>query len=168
MELHRGSIRAESAGPGQGSTFIVELPGEATDTVGKASHSAPAESGNRLAMRLLLVEDHADTAHTISRLLRSAGFTVTMAYDVATAIAAAEGDPFDVLVCDIGLPDGDGYEFMRRMGAIRSVPGIAMSGYGMNEDRRRSREAGFSEHLVKPIDVPQLIAAIHRVTDNRG
>ena len=119
-------------------------------------------------MRLLLVEDHLDTAQTISRLLRSAGFTVTMASDVASASAAAEGEPFDVVVCDLGLPDGDGYELMRRIRAIRSVPGIAMSGYGMNEDRRRSREAGFSEHLVKPIDVPQLIAAIRRVTDNLG
>jgi CheY-like chemotaxis protein len=89
---------------------------------------------------------------------------VTPACDVASAIAAAEGAPFDVLVCDLGLPDGDGHEFMRRMRATRSVPGIAMSGYGMSEDRRRSRQAGFSEHLVKPIDVPQLIAAIHRVT----
>ena len=74
-----------------------------------------------------------------------------------------------MLVSDVGLPDGDGYELMRRMRAIRSVPGIAMSrGYGMNEDRARSHEAGFSEHLVKPIDIPQIIATIRRVTDNRG
>ncbi len=69
---------------------------------------------------------------------------------------------------DLGLPDGDGYEIMRRIRAIRSKPGIAMSGYGMNEDRRRSNEAGFSEHLVKPVDLPQLIAAIRPVTDNRS
>lgn len=73
-----------------------------------------------------------------------------------------------MLVSDLGPPDGDGYELMRRIRAIRNMPGIAMSGYGMNEDRRRSHEAGFSEHLVKPIDVQQLIAAIRRVTDNRG
>jgi CheY-like chemotaxis protein len=88
--------------------------------------------------------------------------------DVASASAAADGEPFDVLVSDLGLSDGDGYEIMRRIRVIRSMPGIAMSGYGMNEDRRRSHEAGFSEHLVKPIDLPQLIAAIRRVTDNRG
>jgi CheY-like chemotaxis protein len=91
-----------------------------------------------------------------------------MADDIASAKAVTEREPFDVLVFDLRLPDGDGYEFMRRMRAIRSVPGIAMSGYGMDEDRRRSREAGFIEHLVKPIDIPKLIAAIHRVTDNRG
>jgi PAS domain S-box-containing protein len=168
VELHRGSIRAESAGPGQGSTFIVELPGAEIDTVGKAPHFAPAESGKQPKMRLLLVEDHHDTARTISRLLRSAGFTVTTATDVASASAAADKEPFDVLVSDLGLPDGDGYEIMRRIRAIRSMPGIAMSGYGMNEDRRRSHEAGFSEHLVKPIDLPQLVAAIRRVTDNRS
>ena len=138
------------------------------DTVGKVPHPAPAENGKRLEKRLLLVEDHVDTAHTISRHLRSAGFTVTMAHDVASATVAADGEPFDVLVCDLGLPDGDGYEFMRRMRAIRAVPGIAMSGYGMKEDRLRSHEAGLSEHLVKPTDVTQLIAAIHRVTDDRG
>jgi CheY-like chemotaxis protein len=71
-------------------------------------------------------------------------------------------------ICDLGLPDGDGYELMRRIRTIRSVPGIAMSGYAMSEDRRRSQEAGFSEHLVKPIDIPQLIAALRRVTDSRG
>jgi PAS domain S-box-containing protein len=137
VELHRGSIRAESAGLGQGSTFIVELPGAETDLVGKAPHFGPADNGKQPKMRILLVEDHHDTARTISRLLRSAGFAVTTAYDVAS------------------------------IHAIRSMPGIAMSGYGMNEDRRRSHEAGFSEHLVKPIDLPQLIAAIRRVADNR-
>ena len=168
VELHRGSIRAESAGPGQGSTFMLELPEAAPDTAGKSPHFAPPESGEQPRMRLLLVEDHLDTARTISRLLRAAGFAVTTATDVASASAAASKEPFDVLVSDLGLPDGDGYEIMRRIRAIRSVPGIAMSGYGMNEDRRRSQEAGFTEHLVKPIDLPQLVAAIRRVTDNRG
>jgi PAS domain S-box-containing protein len=168
VELHRGSIRAESAGLGQGSTFIVELPEAETDLVGKAPHFAPAENGKQPKMRLLLVEDHHDTARTISRLLRSAGFAVTTAADAASASAAVDREPFDVIVSDLGLPDGDGYELMRRIRAIGSMPGIAMSGYGMNEDRRRSHEAGFSEHLVKPIDLAQLIAAIRRVTDNRG
>jgi CheY-like chemotaxis protein len=86
-------------------------------------------------------------ARTISRLLRSAGFAVTVAPDVASAGAAADEESFDVLVSDLGLADGDGYQIMRRIRAIRSMPGIAMSGYGMHEDRRRSHEAGFSEHL---------------------
>lgn len=168
VELHGGSIRAESAGPTRGSTFIIELPGQAPDTAQKAPVSAAAQSGKRPPLRVLLVEDHLDTAQTISHLLRSAGFTVTTPSDLASASAAVEGEPFDVVICDLGLPDGDGYELMRRIRAIRSVPGIAMSGYGMSEDRRRSQEAGFSEHLVKPIDIPQLIAALRRVTDNWG
>ncbi len=89
VQLHQGSIRAESAGPSQGSTFIVELPGAETDTLGKTSHFAPADSENLPKMRLLIVEDHHDTARTISRLLRSAGFAVTTATDVASASAAA-------------------------------------------------------------------------------
>jgi CheY-like chemotaxis protein len=126
---------------------FVELPGEEADTVGKAPHFATAENGKQPTMRILLVEDHHDTARTMSRLLRSAGFAVTTATDVASASAAADKEPFDVLVSDLGLPYGDGYEIMRFIRAIRSMPGIAMSGYGVNEDRRRSHEAGFSEHL---------------------
>ena len=72
-----------------------------------------------------------------------------------------------MLISDLGLPDGSGYEILSRLGAARPMPGIAMSGYGMDEDIRRSREAGFAEHLVKPIEIPQLIAAIRRVVENR-
>ena len=73
-----------------------------------------------------------------------------------------------MLISDLGLPDGSGYEILSRLGAARTMPGIAMSGYGMDEDIRRSREAGFTEHLVKLIEIPQLIAAIRRVVENRG
>jgi len=73
-----------------------------------------------------------------------------------------------VLVSDLGLPDGSGYDVIRRVRAHQIVPGIAMSGYGMDNDVRRTREAGFTEHLVKPIDVPQLIAAIRRAAQDRG
>ena len=106
VELHRGSIGRERRS-GQGSTFIVELPEAETDLVGKAPDFAPAESGKQSKMRLLLVEDHHDTARTISRLLRSAGFAVTTATDAASASAAVDREPFDVIVSDLGLPDGD-------------------------------------------------------------
>ena len=92
---------------------------------------------------------------------------MTTVSDVASATAAVEEKPFDVLVSDLGLPDGDGYEVMRCIRAKRRVRGIALSGYGTSEDQTRSHEAGFTEHLVKPIDAPQLIAAIRRVTNNR-
>jgi CheY-like chemotaxis protein len=93
---------------------------------------------------------------------------VRPAGDVASAIAAVEREHFDVLVSDLGLPDGTGYEVMRAIRARCLVPGIAMSGYGMEEDMQRSTDAGFTEHLVKPISVPHLIDAIRRVTDRRG
>ncbi len=163
--LHGGTIRAESAGQGQGSTFIVELPGHSTLPAGTPAIAAPAASHDLARLRVLLVEDHADTARTLARLLRASGLEIVAAGDVASALHAAEQEPFDVLVSDLGLPDGDGYEIMRAVRARRVIPGIAMSGYGMEEDMLKSRQAGFSEHLVKPIDLPQLTAAIRRVTD---
>ncbi len=168
VELHHGSIRAESAGPGQGSTFIIELPGATPAALAKPDDAALVEEGKTRQLRLLLVEDHADTALTLSRLLRRAGFVVVAAADVASAAARAEAEAFDVLISDLGLPDGSGYEVIRRVRAHQIVPGIAMSGYGMDEDVRRTREAGFTEHLVKPVEVTQLIAAIRRVAKDRG
>ena len=84
--------------------------------------------------------------------------------DFGTETPPHKNDEISGLISDLGLPDGSGYEVMRRVSATRNVPGIALSGYGMVEDVRQSREAGFIEHLVKPIDVKQLVAAIHRVT----
>jgi PAS domain S-box-containing protein len=168
VELHGGTIRAESEGVNQGATFVIELPRS------KAAPASPGRIGDaggaieKGAIRLLLVEDHPDTARTLARLLRKGGYTVTEAADVASALAAVEREEFDLVVSDLGLPDGDGYDLMRAVGERRSVPGIAMSGYGMEEDIKRSREAGFSEHLVKPISYRDLVWAIRRVTEGRG
>jgi PAS domain S-box-containing protein len=167
VDLHGGTIRAESAGSGQGSTFIVELPGAAPAALAKLSNAISPEHQSTRPLRLLLVEDHADTARALSLLLSRAGYAVITASDVEGAAAAAEREPFDLLISDLGLPDGNGHDVIRRVRAHRIVPAIAMSGYGMDEDVRRSREAGFTEHLVKPIDVPQLITAIRRATAER-
>jgi PAS domain S-box-containing protein len=168
VDLHRGSIRAESDGAGQGATFVVELPGAAPATLARPTDAAPIDVAGPRQIRVLVVEDHADTARTLSRLLRGAGFGVVTVADVAGAEATAEAEAFDVLVSDLGLPDGSGYEVIRRVHAHRIVPGIAMSGYGMDEDVRRCHEAGFTEHLVKPIEITQLIAAIRRVSAERA
>ena len=168
VELHGGTIRAESAGPGQGATFTVELPGEVACPASKAPAAHAEKGAGARRTRLLLVEDHPDTARALTRILHAAGMTVVTACDVATALAAFDREPFDLVVSDLGLPDGDGYEVMRAIRARRIVPGIAMSGYGMDEDIRRTQEAGFAEHLVKPIAVPQLIAAIGRLTESRS
>ncbi|MDI1312266.1 PAS domain S-box protein [Prosthecobacter sp.] len=165
MELHHGSIRAESAGVGQGATFIIELPSKTMTTTAKIRLMSPQPSITLPPLKLLLVEDHADTARILSRQLVRAGVTVTQASDVSSAIKLLEQESFDLLVSDLGLPDGSGYDIMRRASALRGIPGIAMSGYGMEEDMRRSREAGFSEHLVKPIDLRELITAIRSVSE---
>ena len=166
VELHHGSVRAESSGAGKGATFIMELPrAPAMETAGAVAPSAGAKAFQQL--RLLVVDDHADTVRTLARLLGRAGFVVVTASDVASAVATAERESFDLLICDLGLPDGSGYDVMKRLGTGRTVRGIALSGYGMAEDVRRSREAGFAEHLVKPIEVSRLMDAIERVTKNR-
>jgi PAS domain S-box-containing protein len=166
VELHGGTIRAESEGVGLGTTFEITWP--AQTAVEASPELALPASGNARLLRVLLVEDHFDTAQTLRRQLRAAGYVVTLASDVSGALAATDRESFDVLVSDIGLPDGDGYEVMGKVRETHSIPGIAMSGYGMDDDVRRSREAGFTEHLVKPIEITQLVAAIDRVAENRG
>ena len=119
-------------------------------------------------LRVLIVEDDADTARVLSRLLGISGHKVKTAGSAAGALELAgvannTGEPFDVMVSDIGLPDKTGYELMQAIKARYSMKGIAMTGYGMDEDLRKSREAGFSEHIVKPPDFVQLERMIRRV-----
>ena len=112
--------------------------------------------------RLLLVEDHVDTLRTFARILRRKGFEVQEATTVSEAISSSR--PGDLLLSDIALPDGDGRDLMRQLGA-RGIPGIAISGYGTAQDREEYKRAGFAESLVKPVDVGQLLSAIGRVTE---
>jgi two-component system CheB/CheR fusion protein len=168
IELHGGTIRAESAGPNMGATFIVELPRQASVNEPVTPERAPPEPKDLPKLRLLLVEDHVDTARTLGRLLRAAGFTVAIAGDVAGAKAAVESGDFDMLISDLGLPDGDGYEVMRIVREKGAIPGIVMSGFGMEPDLRRSAEAGFSEHLIKPVTIPRLLAAIRRIVTRKN
>ncbi len=166
VELHGGTIRAESAGTGKGATFIVELP------PGAACPPAPVDTGTEAvvaclpqnSIRVLLVEDHADTLRTLGRLLRNRGLTVVTAATVRAALECAKRESFDIVVSDLGLPDGSGYDVIAGVRELVRIPGIAMSGYGMEEDLRRSAEAGFSEHLIKPISFKTLMASIRRLT----
>ncbi|HTI72936.1 MAG TPA: response regulator [Candidatus Limnocylindria bacterium] len=118
-------------------------------------------------VRLLVVEDHADTSRSLVGSLTRHGYIVTIAKDATTALALAARHRFDLLVSDIGLPDMNGTELMRQLGALYGMPGVAVSGYGMEDDIRLSYEAGFSEHLVKPISTSHLIDAIGRVLRKR-
>ena len=170
-ELHGGTLRAMSEGPGRGATFQVRLPltpvpvrsAVPVDETG----DAPAEEEKPL--RLLLVEDHADTAAAMAELLRCLGHDVTVAHSVAEGLATAEeiqdheDAGIDLVLSDLGLPDASGLDLMRELSQRYGLKGIALSGYGMEEDLRRSREAGFTRHLTKPVDLESLRAAIQQV-----
>jgi len=163
VELHGGAISAASDGEGKGSTFTITLPAVVAPKPAAERGVPFDDAANAQHLRLLVVEDHADTVRTLGLLLRRAGFVVTTAQDIATALRLAEAQTFDLLVSDVGLPDGTGFDLMREISKRHAMPGIAMSGYGLEEDVSRSFDAGFSEHLVKPVRVTQLEQAVRRV-----
>jgi CheY-like chemotaxis protein len=117
----------------------------------------------RPGLSILLVDDHHDTLRAMSRLLRTLDHRVTTADSKGAALAAAAREPFDVVISDIGLPDGTGLELMRELLAERPVKGIALTGYGTDSDIADTRAAGFAAHLTKPIDFQALAAEIRRL-----
>jgi len=159
-EMHGGTMSAASAGAGQGATFTLTLstvPAPAPASTPK-QHDAPQRSD--LSCRILLVEDHVDTARVMASLLRKMGYTVHTVGSVREALEAAQHEPFELLISDIGLPDGSGVEIMTHFRHKPGVAGIALSGFGHDDDFRQSHEAGFKAHLVKPIDIRKLQEAI--------
>ena len=163
VELHDGSITARSEGKDRGSTFIVTLPALKGVSGGAAEKTpAPSELARPVKpLRILLVEDHADTARLMRRLLAIDGHEVRWAGDVATAVQLAATLNFDLLLSDLGLPDGTGVDLMRALREKGSLlPGIILSGYGQDRDIERSLEAGFTAHLVKPLSLQKLHQAI--------
>jgi hypothetical protein len=161
-EMHGGTIRAESDGRDRGATFTVELPSVSAPKHSNAAPTKP-EGSKENGLRILVVDDHADTTLVMSKLLSTYGHKVRTAGSAADALDLAGKEPFDVIVSDIGLPDATGYELMRQINSRYSIKGIAMSGYGLDEDVRKSVEAGFSDHVVKPANVAQLERTIRRV-----
>ena len=119
--------------------------------------SQTVETGKR---RILVVDDHEDTLRSMKLLLRRLGYEVLAAENMSDALRIAEEEQFDILLSDIGLPDGSGLELLRRIRQRRDVPALALSGFGMDEDVERSRDAGFAEHLTKPVSIDRLQAAI--------
>lgn len=114
--------------------------------------------------RILLVDDHADSVELLRMLLVRRGFEVTIARSVAAAIVAAAAEPLDVLVSDIGLPDGSGYDLLRQLRSAGPLPAVALSGLDRAADVARAREAGFDEYLTKPVGITQLVDAIRRLS----
>jgi signal transduction histidine kinase len=162
VEAHRGFINAESNGRDRGAKFTALFPTSEKNASSKASHATPSTSERR-TLRLLLVEDHEDTNRSLTRLLRRRGYDVYPAFNVRSALDLAASQQFDVLVSDIGLPDGSGTDLLKALRTKSQIFGIALSGYGMEEDIRRSRDVGFSHHLVKPVDLNKLDSIIQGV-----
>lgn len=171
VELHHGALTAASGGRNKGATFTLTLPVYQGQSVGDLvlpacqPPSVPAAPADKPAgLRILLVEDHEDTREVMRQLLQRRGHVVLVARSVATALAVLDdGDPVDLLISDLGLPDGSGLDLMKSIRARLPLRAIALSGYGMEDDHRRSREAGFHEHLVKPVSFPDLLRAIERL-----
>jgi signal transduction histidine kinase/ActR/RegA family two-component response regulator len=159
VEMHDGRIVARSNGRGQGASFLVELPGTMAD------HPAPPEAPatTRGPLRILLVDDHRDTCVLMKSMLARRGYLVMTAEDVQGALALARQHEFDLLVSDVGLPDGSGLDLMRALSAEKRIPGIALTGFGRDDDVRRSKEAGFDEHMTKPVSITKLEACIRRL-----
>jgi PAS domain S-box-containing protein len=168
VELHGGRLAATSGGRGQGAKFAVRLPVGDLRTSREAERSQAREvpvpdlAAELPPLRILLVEDHADTAEAMADLLREMGHEVTVAGSVAGGLAAAEGQAgrIDLVLSDLGLPDGTGLDLMTELHGRYGVKGIALSGYGMEEDVRKSLEAGFDRHLTKPVNLQALQTAI--------
>jgi CheY-like chemotaxis protein len=114
-------------------------------------------------LHILVVDDHEDTARAMRRLLERMGYRITIAGSVLSALDTFDRHPFDLVISDIGLPDGSGLDLMRQLLRRKPVPGIALSGFGMEEDIRKSKEAGFREHLTKPVNLQKLQATIRQV-----
>ncbi len=160
IDMHGGQIRAESEGPGQGATFVVEMPALPGPPAIAAESAALAARSPVVPRRILLVEDHETSALVISELLRRDGHTVKMALTSAAALSAAGAGTFDLVIADLGLPDGSGVDLMKKLRETYGLPGVALSGYGADEDLVRSRAAGFKMHLLKPISMVELRAAL--------
>jgi PAS domain S-box-containing protein len=164
VEMLGGRITALSEGRDYGSTFRIELDAVAPPPVAPPAHSnhEPAARPDS-PLRILLVEDNEDSLRVLARLLRLRGHEVATADTVAAAVGVAESGDFDLLVSDLGLPDGSGIDVMRHLRQRSEIPGIVLSGYGMESDQGRTREAGFSAHLIKPIDFAHLESTIRSV-----
>ena len=171
VELHGGTVAARSDGPGRGSEFTIRLPMPADDgrqTSGEAE-TPSAPSPHPAGLRVLVVDDNRDAADSLAMLLKLKGHDVRVTYDGTAALTAASFQP-DLVFLDLGMPGMDGYEVARR---LRQLPEgqrcllAALTGWGQEEDRRRTREVGFDRHLVKPVDPAELSALLEALAGGR-
>jgi signal transduction histidine kinase len=171
VELHSGGIQVTSAGRGHGAAFVIELPlaqankqnASSAPPDFSAKNGSPDGSKKKLGLRILLVEDHEPTRTALSHLLTRRDFKVMAATSVAEARALARQENFDLVVSDIGLPDGNGYTLMSELRKDFGLKGIALTGYGMEQDVLRGQNAGFVAHLTKPVRMESLEKALSEV-----
>jgi CheY-like chemotaxis protein len=174
VELHGGRVEARSDGYGQGSEFIVRLPAAAGPIATAAAEAAGEQARPALhALKILVVEDNVDSAEMLSFLLQLRGHEVRTAHNGPEALEAAHTFVPQAVLCDIGLPGMNGYEVAARLRAepaFKETPLVALTGYGQEEARRRSQEAGFDYHLVKPVEPDALTALLDslRAGGSRG
>jgi PAS domain S-box-containing protein len=164
-EAHGGRLSLQSTVPGQGSTFRLELGTVAADAIPVAEPiRPPILPPGRSGLNILLVEDNQETLRYLTLMLKDRNYNVVPADCLSAALAAAEEAQFDLLISDIELPDGTGLELIHALGGGRTMPALAISGFGSEEDLHESAIAGFAEHLTKPIDLNRLESAIRRVS----
>jgi two-component system CheB/CheR fusion protein len=169
VQLHGGTIAAESAGTNKGSRFTIRLPLTSDD----ARHGVPATAAPLKLTALantdfLIVDDSEDTIAMLDQLLKLSGAHVTTASNGADALRIASEREFDVILSDISMPEMDGFEFLQRLRRIEgreNVPVIAITGFGRTDDVERARAAGFHSHLTKPLNVNALAAVLEQITN---
>ena len=170
IEAHGGRVNAQSKGLDQGAVFTVELATQRATAREAAGTIAPAFAAGEPAVirrRILLVEDHEETASILADLLRGEGFQVDVAHTVEEGLAAASRG-MDLLISDLGLPDGSGIELLSQLRPRFDVPAIALTGYGREDDVARSHAAGFARHLIKPVTFPNLMRVIQELDASAG
>jgi CheY-like chemotaxis protein len=168
VEIHAGIITAESEGPGLGAEFTVTLPSIHASTVKlpTMNDGGRPTGRNPQGISILLVEDHKDSAEVMSRLLRVKGYSVETCATVAEALKIANERHFNLILSDIGLPDGTGIDLIRQIREHSSIPAIALTGFGMDQDINRYKEAGFDAHLTKPVNIQKLEMLINKYFSN--
>jgi PAS domain S-box-containing protein len=169
VELHEGTISAQSEGRSKGALFRVTLPALSVEAVKEPMAGQEQAETKKVSRRILLVEDHGDTAEMIQLLLESAGHRVKTVGNADQALSATSAEEFDLLVSDLGLPGKSGLELMqelRRQGS--TLKGIVVSGFGRGEDVIRSQEVGYSAHLTKPVDFDSLLRAVETVLPSKS
>jgi len=171
VEAHHGNIKAQSAGKNRGATFVVTLDVVATPAANIVDSSKPAPTAapareqrpKGAGPRVLVVDDHVDTCTGMKMMLERRGYRVSVAHTADQAVEKTRQEKFDLVISDIGLPDRSGYELMEELSTTKGLRGIALSGFGMENDVSRARAAGFSEHLTKPINFDRLEESIQHL-----